>query len=205
MATTFGEESIGSCRSLNSSTLLTNTSSTLNATYVKVSCTPGHQLSALHTTPGQNVFQCLNSFWAPSIPHCVEVQDSGVPVGIVVGCTIGCIVCLLVVLVAVYLLYRNRGEGEAEKQNDLLHKAKMMHLDFFMTSFQQDNVGMPAVTAESVDFDLRGVADDNMSSYGNMEISGKPYRSSGSVFMESEEETGSDEPISSARNNANRC
>jgi len=204
MSADFGEESIGSCRSLNSSTLLTNTTSTLNGTYVKVSCTTGYQLTALHTTQGQCVFQCLNSFWSPSIPRCVEVHDSNIPVGTVVGCTIGGVVCLVVVLVAVYLLYRTRGESETEKQNDLLHKAKMMHMDFFMTSFQQDNVGMPAVTAESVDLDMRGVTDDQVASYGSVDLTGKPYRSSGSVFMESEEETGSEDSISSAHHE-NRC
>jgi len=144
------------CAPLNSSILLTNSSSTSDGSAVKVTCVQGYQLSALKPLSGpSNVFQCVQNTWLPSTPRCVAAP--GVPVGIIVGCTVGGVVCLTVILAAIYMLYRSRGEGLQEKQNDLLQKAKMMHLNFFMTSFQQDNVGMPAVTPDSVDCDLRGV------------------------------------------------
>jgi len=44
-----------------------------------------------------------------------------------------------------------------EKEKEQLENAKKMHIDFFMTSFQRDAVGMPAVMADAVDPDLRGV------------------------------------------------
>jgi len=98
----------------------------------------------------------MGTVWYPSYPRCIPVPP-GLPVSVIAGCSVGGAVCLLLILAAIYMLYRSRGEGLQEKQRDLLQKAKIMHLNFFMSSFQQDNVGMPAVTADSVDCELRGV------------------------------------------------
>jgi len=114
-------------------------------------------LSALQAASGpHDVFQCMGNVWYPSAPRCIPAPP-GAPIEVIVGCTVGGLVCLLIVLAAIYMLYRSRGEQMQEKQNDLLQKAKIMHLNFFMSSFQQDNVGMPAVTADSLDCDLRGL------------------------------------------------
>jgi len=145
------------CFALNSSLLLTNTSDTSDGAYVKVTCVQGYQLSALHAASGPyDVFRCMGTIWYPSSPRCISAPPDA-PIGIIAGCTVGGVVCLLVILAAIYMLYRSRGEQMQEKQNDLLQKAKIIHLNFFMSSFQQDNVGMPAVTTDSVDCDLRGV------------------------------------------------
>jgi hypothetical protein len=137
--------------------MVMNTTSSRDGVYVKVSCTSGYQLSALQiANRTQGVFYCMGSGWFPSMPRCI-VASSNVPVGIIVGCTLGGIVCLAIILVALFMLYRTRGEGIQEKQNDMLQQNKKMHIDFFMTAFQQDNVGMPVVHADAQDTDLRGV------------------------------------------------
>lgn len=170
----------GPCRALSNITMRVNTSDVSSGTYVQVGCVQGYQLS-----PSQDdIFYCMDSVWNPHTPRCVEIQDPDVPVGIVVGCTIGGVLCLVVVLLAAYIMCRTREENQAEKQNDLLNNAKIMHLNFFMTSFAQDNVGMPAVLDDNPDdVDLRGVT-----SYDT--TVGKVYRSSGSIFGVEDEPTG---------------
>jgi len=146
-----------SCNHLNATGMIMNTTDSSDGAYVKVSCQPGYQLSALQlANTTQNVFHCMGSGWFPSMPRCV-VAGSNIPVGIIVGCTVGGVICLTIILIALFMLHRTRGEGIQEKQNDMLQQSKKMHIDFFMTAFQQDNVGMPVVHADAHDTDLRGV------------------------------------------------
>jgi len=152
-----------SCRALNTTTLFTNTSDTSDGVFVKVTCAQGYQLvSILSDRPAPDVFQCTDTVWTPSLPRCIEAKNDS-PAGIIAGCVVGGVVCLAIVIIAVYMLCRSRTEGKQEKENDMLHKSKIMHLNFFMSSFLQDNVGMPAVTEETMDNGLRGVTSSDTS------------------------------------------
>jgi hypothetical protein len=142
------------CLPINDTNIIVNTTSVADGTVVHVACKPSFTLVAPRVNT--DFVTCLGGRWIPLTPKCNPVQSNSAPVGVIVGCTIGGLVCLVLVIVALYMLNKSIKERKDQRERNKEFYDKMDQIGLYINESFQDHVGMPVLTMDTRDTDLRG-------------------------------------------------